>query len=79
MKEDMLKLARIVQSVQQLGYRLEDCGSIPGRGWEFFSLLSSPNWLCDPHSLLPNVYKGYLPGGGGSKTAEALSWPLTSI
>jgi len=29
-------------------------GSIPGIGWEFFSMPPRPDWLWNPPSLLPN-------------------------
>jgi hypothetical protein len=41
-------------SVQWLVYRLEDRGSIPGRGRDFFSSPQCPDWLWDPPSFLSN-------------------------
>jgi hypothetical protein len=35
-------------------------GSSPGRGWEFFSTPSRPDWFWGPSSLLSNVYRGAL-------------------
>jgi hypothetical protein len=40
--------AVIDQSVWRLGYRLDDWGSIPSRGWEFSSSLPCPDWLWGP-------------------------------
>jgi hypothetical protein len=41
-----------------LGYVLNDRGSIPGGGWEFFSSPPRPERLWGPPSLLSNGYKG---------------------
>jgi len=50
---------------------MEDRGPIPGRGWFFFSSTPRPDRLWGPPSLLSNQY--------GCKTADAWSWPFTSI
>jgi hypothetical protein len=41
--------------------RLDDWGSIPGRGIGFFLQPVCPNQLWNPPSLLPNGYHGFLP------------------
>jgi hypothetical protein len=47
-----------------LGYGLDDRGSSPGRGWEFFSSPPCPDRLWGPLSLLSNGYQGVsFPGG----------------
>jgi hypothetical protein len=42
----------------ELGYGLDDRGSIPGGGWEFFFSQPLPEWLWGPPSLLSNEYYG---------------------
>jgi len=37
--------AGVDQSVQRLGYGLDDRGSIPGKGRIFFSLCPHPDWF----------------------------------
>jgi hypothetical protein len=39
------------------GYGLDDRGSIPGRGWEFFSSAPRPDRYWGPPSLLSNRYR----------------------
>jgi hypothetical protein len=46
-----------------LGYGLDDRGSIPGGGWEFFSSPPLPERLWGPPSLLSNVYQSLFPCG----------------
>jgi hypothetical protein len=46
-----------------LGYGLDDRGSNPGRGSEFFSSLPRPDRLWNPPSLLSNGYWGFFPRG----------------
>jgi hypothetical protein len=41
-----------------LGYGMDDWGSIPGGGWEFFSSPPRPERLWGPPSLLSNGYQG---------------------
>jgi hypothetical protein len=40
------------------GYRLDDRGSIPGGGWEFFSSTPCPDRFWGPPSLISNGYRG---------------------
>jgi hypothetical protein len=54
-----------------LGYGLDDGGSSPDRGWEFFSLPQRPYRLWGPTQPT-----GAFPG---SKAAGAWSWPLASV
>jgi hypothetical protein len=44
------------RAVIALGYGLDDRGSIPGGGWEFFSSPPRPERLWGPPSLLSNGY-----------------------
>jgi hypothetical protein len=44
-------------------YRLDDRGSILGRGKEFFPYPLCPDQLWGPPSLLPNMYQWVLPRG----------------
>jgi hypothetical protein len=68
------------------GNGLDDRGSIPGRGWEFFSSLPRPYLLWEPLSLLSNGYGGALspgvkwPGRDHSlpSSAEVNVWSYTS-
>jgi hypothetical protein len=55
--------AVIAQSIQRLGYGLDDRGSITGRSNDeiFSSLPSSPDRLWSPPSLLSNEYQGLFP------------------
>jgi len=62
--------------VSQLGYALDDQGSILGRGCEFFSSPQRPDRLWSPPSLLPNGYRCSFPG---DKAAGLWSWPLVDI
>jgi hypothetical protein len=50
-------------------------GSIPDRGWDFFSSPPRPEWLWDPPSLLYNEYQELFRWG---KAAGAWSWPPPS-
>jgi hypothetical protein len=43
--------------------QLDDQGSSPGRGWEFFSFTPCPDWLWGPSSLLSNGYQWLFPWG----------------
>jgi hypothetical protein len=45
------------------GYGLDDRGSIPGRGWEFFSSTPCPERLWGLPSLLSNGYRGLFSWG----------------
>jgi hypothetical protein len=51
-------LPRTVQSVQWLGYSLNNLISIPGRDVRFFSLLPRPDRLWGPPSPLSSGYRG---------------------
>jgi hypothetical protein len=41
-----------------MGYRLDEHGSITGRGKKFFSIAQGPDRFWDPPSLLSNGYRG---------------------
>jgi hypothetical protein len=45
------------------GYGLDDRGSIPGGGWQFFSSTLCPDRLLGPPSLLSKGYQGVFPWG----------------
>jgi hypothetical protein len=73
--------AMIAQSVQLLGYGLDDRGSrdrFPAGGWEFFSSPSRPERLCGPPSLLSNGYQGLFPWGVKRPGREADHSPPSS-
>jgi len=46
---------------------MDEQGSIPGGGWEFFFSTPCPDRLWGPPSVISNVYQGSFPGG---KAAE---------
>jgi hypothetical protein len=55
-------VAAAAQSVEWLGYKLEGRGSIPGRGWEFFSP-PRPDLFWDSPGPLSSRYGGSFPLG----------------
>jgi len=68
----------VTQSIHRIGHRLDNPGSIPGRGnVEIFSLRHcfQTEYGAHPASCPMGTRSSY-PGG---KTAGALSWQLTSI
>jgi hypothetical protein len=66
---NIYKASWIAQSVQWLGYRMANRGSIPGRGRDTFSTPPRPDRLCDQPKfkyctrLLSNGYQGLFPWG----------------
>jgi len=68
--------SRVAQSVQWLGYGLDDRGSVLSKGREFFFSPPRPDRLWGPPGLPSNEKQVLFPG---SKAAAAWSWPLTSI
>jgi hypothetical protein len=61
-----------------LSYGLDDLGSIPGGGWEFFSSPPLPERLWGPLSLLSNGYQGSLSLGVKRPGREADHSPPSS-
>jgi hypothetical protein len=51
----------LVKHRDNFAYGLDDGGSSPGRGWEFFSSPPRPDRLWDPPSLLSNGYRRLFP------------------
>jgi hypothetical protein len=63
-----VKIAGVAQSIEGLGYGLDEWGSIPGRENDAILSLHRPYRVWCPPSLLSNVYWVSHPGG---KAAEA--------
>jgi hypothetical protein len=56
-------------------YRLDDRGSIPGRGKGFFLQFLCPNQLWGPSSLLSSGYRGSCSEGKAQVGLDADHWP----
>jgi hypothetical protein len=70
--------AVIAPSVWWLDYGLDDRGSIPGGGWEYFSSPPRPERPWSPPSLLSSEYQGLFPGGVKRLKREADHSPPSS-
>jgi hypothetical protein len=68
----------MIYLLMTLGYGLDDQGSIPGAGWEFFSKPPRPERLWGPPSLLSNGVPGALSLGVKRPGREADHSPPSS-